>query len=908
MKRYLLFLMVVLLASLDINAQMFNVYVKYSDGAVASNVEIYSFVTEKLAKNSVANYKNSYKVEVGSPKKNTGHATTGADGFCMLEADRDGYIVVDDPLALSEPLVLRLSACLVDGEIRITIKKTIKIGEAVHDEKGEMVTMHREKTFTQILPPPPPPPPISVSYGRSKMIGGLFEIDSDFARDDARFVVFPRVVFPDLDSVLYLKPTVVDGALYRKDMHRRMGLVSDNDKLDFYRLDNSFNMKAHTDDMFEFIQYVDVDKGVRYYADAQVWYEDFNGIYNRYVKKLQDGKEAEPMRFLDWDAAKRTVKIDATQYKKEGKLVQANDSQNFRLEFEVGKESLNLSDSVTLAERDKLLDMFRGYNSNREIEVLGISVKGYSSPEGLYARNSVLSHGRANTIVNMLKREFPRFSREIRPEFDENNNVVTWEAVANTMENGTDPVALQYASIIKEVVAQKKGFDAQQAELKKNKQLWDYVKDSVLPSVRRVEISVELLVSKVLTLEEIVSGYQKGTLFQPGQKTMDYQYYELMRWLAANEKWDELMVISKMAYDDRGMIETGRNRQELYGAINPKDAELNTDTIDSYLNGRPGYCYLQIDTTEATGVYAETTDNPNAQVKISYRLNGRTIKSKSVQKPGSYLFEIYVDDVICLYQQKIELTDSKPMVLRLDLKSSLADYPYPLAAYYYATCLLQRGEVDTEIMKQYLDDGRLNKKINGKIHYNDKAMIVTQILMHCQDGDFEPANKLIVKYGLTDKDPELKPLIMFVRCLAGDFGKKEIQDYIKSTSPMNEAVILAALQKWTDALKILVKLPQDDARVQYLTAICKYRSQNNSMIQLDQPPYQSGLISTIGEPMLKAFELDKENVKYLENDGYFNDAYRLLVFYFWKRINEGVDREQIAKEYDALVSKNRENQ
>ena len=168
------------------------------------------------------------------------------------------------------------------------------------------------------VPPPPPPPPIPVSYGRSKMIGGLFEIDSDFARDDARFVVFPRVVFPDQDSVLYLKPTVVDGALYRKDMHRRMGLVSDNDKLDFYRLDNSFNMKAHTDDMFEFIQYVDVDKGVRYYADAQVWYEDFNGIYNRYVKKLQDGKEAEPMRFLDWDAAKRTVKIDATQYKKEG--------------------------------------------------------------------------------------------------------------------------------------------------------------------------------------------------------------------------------------------------------------------------------------------------------------------------------------------------------------------------------------------------------------------------------------------------------------------------------------------------------------------------------------------------------------------------------------------------------------
>ena len=908
MKKYLLLFLVVLLASVDINAQMFNVQVKYSDGAAAPNVEIYSFVTEKLAKNSVANYKNSYKVEVGSPPKNTDHATTSAEGFCMLEADRDGYIVVDDPLALSEPLVLRLSACLVDGEIRITINKNIEIGKAVHDAEGVMKTMLGEKKITKILPPPPPPPPIPESYGRSKPIGGLFEIDSDFARDDARYVAFPRVVFPDLDSVLYLKPVVVDGALYRKDMHRRMGFVQDNDKLDFYRLDNSFNMKAHSDDMFEYWQYVDVDKGVRYYADAQVWYEDFNGIYNRYVKKLQDGKEAKPMRFLDWDAAKRSVKIDATQYEKQGKLVKANDSQNFRLEFEVGKESLNLSDSATLAERDKLMEMFRGYNSNREIEVLGISVKGYSSPEGLYARNSVLSHGRANTIVNMLKREFPRFSREIRAEFDENNNVVTWEIVASTMENGTDPVAHQYASIIKEVVAQKKGFDAQQAELRKNKELWDYVKDSVLPSVRRVEINVELLISKVLTLEEIVAGYQKGTLFQPGQKTMDYQYYELMRWLAANEKWDELMAISKMAYDDRSMIETGRQRHELYGEINPKDADLDPDTIDSYLNGHHGYCYLQINTTEATNVYAETTDNPNAEVKISYRLNGRTIKSKSAHKPGRYLFEIYVNDVICLYQQRIELTDSKPLVLRLDLKSVKADYPYPLAAYYYATCLLQRGEVDTEIMKQYLDDGRINKKINGKIQYNDKAMIVTQILMHCQDGDFEPANKLIVKYGLTDKDPELKPLIMFVKCLAGEFEKKEIQDYIKSTSPMNEAVILVALKNWADALKVLVKLPQDDPRVQYLTAICKYHNQNNNLKQLDQPPYQSGLISTIGEPMLKAFELDKENVKYLENDGYFNDAYRLLVFYFWKRINEGVDRDQIAKEYDALVSKNRENQ
>lgn len=892
--------MVVLLASLDINAQMYNVYVKYTSGEAVANVNIYSFVTEKMAKNSVANYKTKFAVEA---KKNkcVGQAQTNDEGFCILEADRDGYLVIDDDLGLKEPLILCLSDWLKDGEIRIEYKKVVEEGVAVTGSDGVMETRMKQKVYVKVLPPPPPPPPIPASYGRSKMIGGYFNIDSEFARDDARFVVFPRVVFPQLDSVLYVKPAVVDGVAYGKDMDRRMGLVSENDKLASYRLDNGFNMRSHTDDMFEFVQYVDIDKGVNWYAEAEIWYEDFNGIYNRYVKRTQDGKEAEPMRFLDWDAAKRTLKVNAENYKKEGKLKKTNDSQSFRLEFEVNKESLNLTDSATLAERDKLLDMFRGYNSNREVEILGITVKGYSSPEGGYSRNRLLSYGRTNTIVNMIKEEFPRFSREIRPEFDENNNVVTWEAVANAMESGTDPVGHQYAAIIKNVVSQKTGFDAQQAELKKNSDLWAYVKDNVLPSVRRVEVSVEVLVSKILTLEEIVAGYQKGTLFQPGQKTMDYHYYELMRWLAANEKWDELMTISKMAYEDRSMIERGKSRQVLLGEQNPVGFDLNRDTVESYLKGRPGYSYLQIETNEETSVYSDTV------ALIEYRLNGRKISSKTAQKPGNYLFEIYVGETVCLYQQKIELSDSKPLALLLKLKSVPYDYPYPLAAYYYATCLLQRGEVNTEVLKHYLDDGTINKKKDGKIQFNDKAMIAAQILMHCQDGDFESANRLIVKYGLKETDDDVKPLIMFVKCLAGEFGNKDIQEFIKSTSPMNEAVIYAAMEQWQDALKVLVKLPQDDARVQYMIAICKYNSQNTSLIQLDQSPYNSGMISTIGEPMLRAFKLNNDNVKYFENDGYFNDAYRLLVLYFWKRMSEGVSMEQISDEYDALVSKSRAN-
>lgn len=903
MKRYLLFLMVVLLASLDINAQMFNVYVQLDgeDGLKpASGIDIYSFPTERLAKSAIANYKTTYGLEYNE-KLLIDKQTTNVDGFCILKADREGFLVIDDYMNLEEPLVLSFSACFKDGEIRIVYKRNKK--------KSEIGGDLDQIESTAMIPPPPPAPPISESYGTIKKIGGQFTIDSDFARDDARFVVFPRVVFPELDSFFYVKPVVVDGVSYKKDMHRRMGLVSSNDKLDLCRLDNGFHMKAHTDDFFEFYQFVNIDKGVKWYADAQIWYEDFNGIYNRYTKLVNSGKSAEPMRFLDWEAAKRSVKIDATQYVETPSLEKVEDKQAFDMKFVKGSDNLNLSDSATMADRDRLLENLRGYSINEEIEVTDIVVKAYSSPEGRYARNLTLSQSRALSIVNMLKREFPRFARVTKAEFDEHNNVVTWEAVANTMENSSNPIACQYASKIKEVVAQINGFDAQQAELSKNKDLWSYVNDSVLSSVRRVEVNVQYLAAKILTLEEIVERYYNGSLLASGRKVQGYQYYELMRWLAANEKWDDLMIVSKRAYEDNAMVKSDRKKHVLRGEINSKDVQLNKDTIDSYLKGRAGYAYLQIDVVdEIRGTYGETIGEAKDSVKISYRLNGRTIRSRSVHKPGSYLFEIYVNDVVCLYQQNIELTDSKPLSLLLKLETKRVSYPYPLAAYYYATCLLQRGQVDTEIMKQYLDDGKISRMDNHKIVFNDFAMIATQILMHCQEGDFSAANRLIVKYQLKDDDPNAKPLIMFVKCLAGYFNQQDVQEYVKSTSPMNEAVILAALKQWENALKVLNKLPQDDARVQYLRAICMYQRQDAGLIQLDQPPYASRFISTIGEPMLKAFELDNENVKYLENDDYFNDAYRLLVFYFWKRINEGVDREQIAKEYDALVSKNRENQ
>ena len=47
-------------------------------------------------------------------------------------------------------------------------------------------------------------------------------------------------------------------------------------------------------------------------------------------------------------------------------------------------------------------------------------------------------------------------------------------------------------------------------------------------------------------------------------------------------------------------------------------------------------------------------------------------------------------------------------------------------------------------------------------------------------------------------------------------------------------------------------------------------------------------------------QLFAEMEKMLDTDGYFNDAYRRMVKYFWHRIQAGAVMEDICKEYDVL--------
>ena len=103
-----------------------------------------------------------------------------------------------------------------------------------------------------------------------------------------------------------------------------------------------------------------------------------------------------------------------------------------------------------------------------------------------------------------------------------------------------------------------------------------------------------------------------------------------------------------------------------------------------------------------------------------------------------------------------------------------------------------------------------------------------------------------------------------------------------------------------------------DCKVHYLKAICRFRL--NPFKDYEHPAYPAYNIydregdeemgkRDFAAPMLEALRLNPEYMKQLEVDGYFNDAYRRMVKYFWYRLQQGADLLDISREYDELRQK-----
>ena len=542
------------------------------------------------------------------------------------------------------------------------------------------------------------------------------------------------------------------------------------------------------------------------------------------------------MRFLDWEDVKKSVPIDYERYKKEGRAERRPQViKGLQVNYPVGSEEIDLSDSSTIQSIQKIVENIRSYYDDDDSFIERISVRGFASPEGIEANNRRLGEARSRSLGRWMRKTFPR-SDKLYNNFDFSQcDIVPWSEVADSLEvrfKG-DPTADQAVEELRDIIAKYPTLDAQWGQIRQ-RDWFGFVNQEILPRMRRVDIEYTTVTSRVKTPQEIYDGYRlTGMAYLNTAK--NYEFYELLKRFINEGNDAEVAKIAEVAY--------------------------KSDLI-------------------AENVIRHDRDS------ITRNLEDGTISF--VLQPSDWIRR-----------------------------------PYPLAAYCLAKAKLARHEVDTVMLKQYIDwsgNGFENKKTwrNQEAGWwNDEAIVVLQILMYCEAQDYHKAHDLCVRH-LGD-NPKYERLRMFIRCMDCEWDNPEVRNYVAQTSALNNAVVTMAQnteESYRDALYILDNDPTIDntnANIWYMRAICRFHLEADDVSPgamayfatgcYDPDPEIEDKPRSFAAPMLEAFRLDPANVEFIDTDGYFNDSYRLLVWFFWKGQNEGKTMEQIASEYSTIRSK-----
>lgn len=871
MKRLMLLLMV-MCASVSMfsqNTLKINVLRKVQGQDIgAQNVALYSFLTEKSAKDLVR------KLEAYDPvnkKKDRfiDQAVTATRGYAELECDEYGFLVVDlSNLGGGIKLVriADLKCSKSEGDVlvatyRIEVNSEEAAGRTYEDLKIEEKSKVRKGAAVR-----------AKRMGKTMVFNGEAVIDSAYARADARYVLDLQLVLPNDSNRLISRfaPVVLDGEDYDKAMLRRMGYDWTRDKLSpyFYVDKDSVKhfMKSGKGDVLKFSRTIYPFNASLYYnCYGHEWYEDFNNVYHHNGSIVWPGTWTDFSKFLNWNEARVDVPIDTLRYSVASKDERIPGGLTLKLEFEVGSAKL-ASDSMTQAEYARMLSLIDGfYYSDGDSYMTPEIIRGMASPEGTEQGNIKLSNERARYIMNMLLTRYPDRNRFRVPRIEA--GVVPWEVVADTLMARGDDYSIDCADKIKAIIATHKTLDAQSRRIASEPWYTDYIKPQILPALRRIEFQYSSVTRRTLSPDEILARYEKKKNNTGELSLLYYEYYHTMRMLADEERWDELERVSREAMKVKLLEE-----------------EVVSNNLD------PKY-------------YGGLTDYAEISEKEIEKQTKAGVPKDSVIVP------IVVDT------------------------SAVYSRPYPLAAYYMALSKLKRGKVDketTKILLPYFDfskKGMENHKLDfdqqDRGWWNDAAFVVLQILIYCADDDYVKAMEMIDQH-LSANDSRIKVFRLFVECMNGDnYSKPEIIEAISNTSPMNAIAIFLAQESPVYYSKVQQILDGDlrlsgwkedaeidtaDARSYYTRAICNYQIKcthkgEDAPLMDKQVAFDEDHEMDYATPIFEAFKRDESWHSFFQRDGYFNSAYRVLVNYFWKRMKDGVDMPQIAKEYEALRTK-----
>ena len=371
---------------------------------------------------------------------------------------------------------------------------------------------------------------------------------------DSRVVVQPVLYNHTRDTVIYMRPKVLDRPEYNVTQDRLYGFdIEENDPLGEYvtvatEKDSVINVQR-------FKQLPDSVKGKGFKALFQQiknipkrlkarkidlhTYTWVDSIYKEnpnddcdcelrcltedYYKVLYDTAAVvavgvvRPLRWLEYDVGIKEI-TDENKIPKPVQTPKA-DSAKVDLQFPNNGARFDLSNEVNKRIIDDLEEKLRALLGNKNATRINITLSCTSSPEGGYAHNYSLSQERMRFATNVL---YGRLGADRdRVSFDQGASVATWTDVAALLKKDS---LFDKASAVEEIAAKFKNRDDQWRAMRSLPFYGDLLTNKYLPQLRRVDYIISYTEFRNPSLQETRADYEK---YGPGPNINEYMYWQL---------------------------------------------------------------------------------------------------------------------------------------------------------------------------------------------------------------------------------------------------------------------------------------------------------------------------------------------------------------------------------------------
>lgn len=371
---------------------------------------------------------------------------------------------------------------------------------------------------------------------------------------DSRVVVQPVLYNLTRDTVIYMRPKVLDRPEYNVTQDRLYGFdIEENDPLGEYvtvatEKDSIINVQRFEQlpDSVKgkgfkalFRQIKNIPKRLKARKIDLHTYTWVDSIYKEnpnddcdcelrcltedYYKVLYDTAAVvavgvvRPLRWLEYDVGIKEI-TDENKIPKPVQTPKA-DSAKVDLQFPNNGARFDLSNEVNKRIIDDLEEKLRALLSNKNATRINITLSCTSSPEGGFAHNYSLSQERMRFATNVL---YGRLGADRdRVSFDQGASVATWTDVAALLKKDS---LFDKASAVEEIAAKFKNRDDQWRAMRSLPFYGDLLTNKYLPQLRRVDYIISYTVFRNPSLQETRADYEK---YGPGPNINEYMYWQL---------------------------------------------------------------------------------------------------------------------------------------------------------------------------------------------------------------------------------------------------------------------------------------------------------------------------------------------------------------------------------------------